>query len=56
MPAQHININFAAYRPACLFEAQIAVVAIGDDLDQRAERILANRLICLLNGNAVGVL
>jgi hypothetical protein len=53
---QHINNNLTANLQTCVFQAGITVVAVGNDLHQRAHDILADRLVCLLQGNPVSVL
>src|SRR5258707_8486734 len=53
---QWVNDDLAAGVGACVFETRVTVIAVGDDLDQRAQYILADRLIRLLQGYPVGVL
>ena len=52
----NINDGLAAGTNAKIFQAGITVVAVGDDLDQGAQNVLADRLVRLLQGNPVSIL
>ncbi len=52
----NIDHDLAAGGLARIIDAGITVVAVGDDLDQGAQNILADRLIRLLQGDPVSVL
>ena len=54
--AQHFDDDQAFSGYARMFEARITIIAIGNDFDQRAHHIFADRLIRLLNCHAVCVL